>query len=239
LCDARNAKLEGGKRLNTIRRVFLLALLALMPGCATVLKMAPTTATTSVDTSQQSVLIASLTLANQYHDSYQPNPIVVAIERAGGQQKSDRLNFQFDANAKVESDKGTHYLVRIPLAPGTYVIRGIVGGSGVFPVHGMFFLPLHYDIDVKPGALEYLGHIDATVVERKDGELRAGSMIPLIDQAVTGFSTGTWTVAVSDSSEHDLDEFKTAFPALAHLPIENDLLPAWDKQKATVWWEAH
>jgi hypothetical protein len=103
----------------------------------------------------------------------------------------------------------------------------------------MFFTPLHETVEIKPNTIVYLGHIDATVIERKDGELRAGPVIPLVDQAVTGFSGGTWDISVSDQFDNDVTAFKKDFPALSNASIERDVLPAWDKQKATEWWAAH
>ena len=218
----------------------MLALLGLLPGCATVSKMSPKKTESALDTSRQSVLLASLTIENRHHESFRPNPIVVMLQRNGGQQASDRLNYQFDNDAAIDSDSpARHYLIRIPIEPGRYQLVGINGAAGVFPIHGVFFLPLHYDIEVKPGAVEYLGHIDAAVVDRKDGELRAGPLLPLIDQAAAGFSGGTWTVTVSDSAPHDVEEFKAAFPALARTPIEDDALPPWDKAKETMRWQAN
>ncbi|WOD16795.1 hypothetical protein [Paraburkholderia kirstenboschensis] len=76
-------------------------------------------------------------------------------------------------------------------------------------------------------------------MERKDGELRAGPVIPLIDQAATGFSGGTWNISVSDQFDADVAEFKKDFPALTNASIEREVLPAWDKQKATDWWANH
>ena len=67
----------------------------------------------------------------------------------------------------------------------------------------------------------------------------AGPLLPLIDQAAAGFSGGTWTVTVSDSAPHDVEEFKAAFPALARTPIEDDALPPWDKAKETMRWQAN
>ena len=217
----------------------LVVLLTALSGCATVVKMAPTKQSTALDTSRQSVLLVSMTLANTYHDSYQPEPLIVELEKPDATQSPDRLNVKVDRDALVEQENGKHYLLRLPLAPGKYILRGVMGESGIFPVHGFFFLPLNYDIDVKPGTIEYLGHFDAIVVERKDGELRAGPMIPLIDQAVTGFSRGTWDVRVTDASPTDVAEFKTAFPALQNATIQSDILPRWDKQKATLWWQEH
>lgn len=224
--------------MKSIRACVLLALLGVLPGCATVLKMSPKKTASSLDTSRQSVLLASLTIENKHHESFRPNPIVVFIERNGGHEKGDRLSYQFDDDAEADTP-ARHFLIRIPIEPGRYQLVGINGAAGVFPIHGVFILPLHYDIDVKPGAVEYLGHIDAAVVDRKDGELRAGPLLPLIDQAAAGFSGGTWTVEVSDGSPRDIDEFRAAFPALATAPIEKDLLPQWDKARETARWQAN
>lgn len=211
----------------------------LMSGCATVSSMSPTTATQSLDTTSQSYALMTVTLKNAYHTSYQPSPIVVNIERGAGDDRANRLNFKFDSMDKPVSASDDHFLVRLPLAPGKYVIRGITGQSGIFPFHGFFFAPLHEDLDVKPNSVVYLGHVDATVIERKDGELRAGPVIPLIDQAATGFSGGTWDIAVSDRFDDDITEFRKDFPALRDASINREVLPAWDKEKATQWWAAH
>src|SRR6266568_2596132 len=47
--------------------------------------------------------------------------------------------------------------------------------------------------EVKPAQVVYLGRVEAVRRERKDdGELRAGFVIPLIGQAVAGYSGGTF-----------------------------------------------
>ena len=99
--------------------------------------------------------------------------------------------------------------------------------------------PLHEGVEINPNSIVYLGHIDATIVERKDGELRAGPVIPLVDQAVAGFSGGTWDISVTDQFDDDVTAFKKDFPALTNASIDREVLPAWDKQKATEWWNNH
>jgi len=215
------------------------AVVLCLSGCATPIHMSPTKETQVLDTSKDSILLMSLTLKNSFHPSYQPSPIVVNVERGDASQTADRLNFLFDPEGAEEGKLENHYLVRMSLPPGKYVVRGVMGQSGIFPAHGFFFAPLHEDIEVKPNSVVYLGHVDATVVERKDGELRAGPVIPLIDQAVTGFSGGTWDVSISDNYEHDITSFRTTFPVLDKASIDKDVLAPWDKKKATDWWLAH
>lgn len=214
-----------------------LVLVAALSGCSAPLKMMPRKADTSIDVSTRSFLLASLTIGNRHHPSFVPNPISISLRRIDGPQKPELLSYAFDGEAEIGSP-ARHYLIRIPLAPGRYELLHIHGMSGVFPIRGVFFLPLNYELDVEPGRAEYLGRIDATVVARKEGELRAGPLIPLIDQAASGFSTGTWEVAVTDASHADVAEFKAAFPSLADLPIGNRILPPWDKAKEDARWRA-
>ena len=224
---------------NGLIRLVLITAFAALSGCATVQTMTPSRSATSVDTSKKSLLLLTITPTNEYKQRYQPHPTVVNVERANAKQSSDYLNFRFDRDSDFNGVDGKSYFVRLALAPGKYVLRGVSGIANAFPFIGNFFIPLHFDIEVKPNQIEYLGHIDASIVKRKDGEFRAGALIPLIDQAATGCSGGTWRVAVSDRTEQDIAEFKSEFPAIANANIENDTLPAWDKAKATRWWKAH
>jgi hypothetical protein len=219
--------------------VLIAVVVMFLSGCATPIRMSPTKETQALETTKSSVLLMSLTMKNDFHPSYQPSPIVVNVERGDANQRADRLNFLFDQDGTEESKTENHYLVRMSLPPGKYVVRGITAQSGIFPFHGMCYTPLNYDIEVKPNSIVYLGHVDAAVVERKDGELRAGPVIPLIDQAATGFSGGTWTVDVADRFDQDMGDFRKVFPVLEKADVQDEVLPAWDKKKATDWWQAH
>ena len=84
----------------------------------------------------------------------------------------------------------------------------------------------------------YIGHVQAVVRERKDGEERAGPVIPLIDQAVVGASGGTFDVTISDAWATDEALFKSTFPALARVSIEKKLLVPHDPAKVKSRWEA-
>jgi len=231
--------LHSTKKMKNFTLASLICTIALLSGCATQIKMSPTKDTYALDTSKESTVLIGLTLRNDYHPSYQPSPIVLHVERGDASQMSDRLNFIFDREGVDENSTETNYLARISLPPGKYIMRGISGGAGLLPFHGNFFTPLHEDLEVKPNQIEYVGRVTAVVQERKDGELRAGPMIPLLDQAVTGFSGGTWEVAVADNYESDVAAFRTAFPVLEKANVEKAILPPWDKKKALDWWQAH
>lgn len=70
-------------------------------------------------------------------------------------------------------------------------------------------------------------------------EFRAGLPFPLVDQAVTGFSGGTFDVEIIDQFEKDELEFKSRFPALRDVNIQKAILPPFDRTKAQKWWEAN
>ena len=62
-----------------------------------------------------------------------------------------------------------------------------------------------------------------------DNELRAGPVIPLIDQAVAGFSGGTFEVKIFDNYDDDMAVFRQKHPALGHFTVERAVLPPWTK----------
>lgn len=89
-------------------------------------------------------------------------------------------------------------------------------------------LPLNSKIDIKPNSVVYLGHIDAVIRKRKGmSEQRAGALVPLIDNAVAGFSNGTFDVAINDEYNADMKLFQTQFPALSKVNVKKDILPPW------------
>jgi hypothetical protein len=60
-----------------------------------------------------------------------------------------------------------------------------------------------------------------------DEEHRAGGVLPLIDQAVAGFSDGTFDVVFSDNYDGDMGRFISKFPALNNVPVEKAILSQW------------
>ena len=220
----------------------LLACAVLLAGCATRTPMAFENDTDSFDPGGKPVFLMTATFKNSYRTWFQPKAVVLHVERAGAKERKDRLNFVMDDKAKEEADteiEGNTYLVRMALANGDYVIQGFTGFSGRFPIRGMFFAPLHADAVSAGHGVFYLGHIDATVRERQGNEFRAGPPLPLIDQAVAGFSGGTFDVTVSDHFDTDTITFRDKFPALRDVAIQKAVLPGFDRGKAQKWWEDH
>jgi hypothetical protein len=72
--------------------------------------------------------------------------------------------------------------------------------------------------------------VEAVRRERKeDTELRAGPLFPLLNQAVTGFSGGTFDVTIRDAYDDDLARLRKVYPALGKLEVSRAVLSPWRK----------
>lgn len=211
----------------------------LVSGCATPTKMAFLEDSDQVSKTKPTFLMTA-TLRNSYRTSFQPKLIFVPVERAVVRGAEDRINFTMDKKAKNESDsaiEGSSYLLRMELDPGEYIIRGLTSLGRAFPINGFFFAPVHAKlISAEPGVF-YIGHIEATVRERKDEEFKAGPSIPLIDQAIAGASTGTFDIEISDQWEKDGPKFLAKFPVLNGVNVQKRILAPFDRAVAQKWWE--
>jgi hypothetical protein len=221
---------------------FLIGIAILLSGCATRTMMAFESDEERLTQTSKPVFLMTATLKNSYRTSFQPKLLVVNVERPGAKDAADRLNFTMDQKAKDESDKpevGSTYFLRMQLDPGRYEIRGLTSLSRSFPISGFFFAPMHAPVESGQPGVFYLGHVTATVRERKGNEFKAGPSIPLIDQAVAGASGGTFDIEVSDRFASDEAIFRTKFPALKGVEIRKSVLPPFDRAFAQQWWEAH
>ena len=93
------------------------------------------------------------------------------------------------------------------------------------------------DFEVKPDSVSYLGHLKAIMRQRREGEFRAGSVIPLIDQSATGMISHSWDVVIDDQSAKDLANFRKHVPALESVDIQVEPLPPWDRAAAQRRWD--
>lgn len=221
------------------RTLILTAILALC-GCATVLDMPFSDKTAAPPDAGKAVFLMTVTTKNTYHTSYQPDMLVVNVERSVVKSDKDRLNFKIDDNGTNETGKpeaGNTYLVRMQLDPGEYVIQGVTCLNRQFPIIATFFAPLHEKLVVTGPGVYYLGHVDATVRERVGSEFKAGPSIPLIDQAVAGASGGSFDIVISDQWATDQAQFESKFPGLKGITVQNTVMAPFDRAAAQKWWE--
>lgn len=209
-----------------------------LAGCATVNPMAFDKDAKTIDTSEKSVVLMAVEVSRSDDSRYVPKPFVVKLEQPNAQSKEERQNFKLDEDEDtVKEGDRIVYLTRMALKPGQYKLGDVTGQAKGFPFIGTFVVPLLMDLEVKPNSITYVGRLTAKLRPRQGEEFRAGPVIPLIDQSVTGLSGGTWDVTTEDLSEKDLALFRSNFPVLTTATIENAPLPPFDRAAVQRWWE--
>jgi len=212
-----------------------------LSGCATN-KMALSDDAETVDKVGKPIYLMTVRLSNNVKPGYQPQLDRVWLRKIGPnipRDGTDDMSFSIDDKAKKEPDADDaprSYLLRMALEKGNYSIRNLGCLGTGFMVRGMCFAPIFQDLSVENAGVYYLGHVEATIRPRVGEEFRAGPVIPLIDQSVTGFADGTFDVAITDRFEQDVPEFVSRFPALKGVNIQKATLRQWDRATAQKWW---
>lgn len=221
-----------------IRLIAALLLCCVMTGCATVNSMAFDKQSATIDTKEKSVLLMVVDVSRSDGSRYVPEPYYVGFQKPAAREKGDYQNFVMKKDADSLHENGHNvYFARIALAPGQYKLGHIMGTASAFPINSTFNVPLNMDVSVKPGTITYVGRITATLRERVGSEFRAGLVVPLVDQAITGMSGGTWDVSIVDAFDKDMALFRTMYPVLKGAQVESVPLPAFDRAAAQRWWD--
>lgn len=215
-----------------------LSICVALAGCATVNPMAFEKGAKTIDTSEKSVVLMAVEISRSDDSRFVPKPIAVKLELPNAKSKEERQNFKLNENEDTVVDGGrVVYLTRMALKPGTYKMGDVTGLARAFPFVGTFVVPLLMDLEVKPNSITYVGRVTAKLRPRQGDEFRAGPVVPLIDQAATGLSGGTWDVTTENMSQRDLALFRAQFPALQSATIETAPLPPFDRAAAQRWWD--
>jgi hypothetical protein len=166
--------------------------------------------------------IFTLRTENKYKPGYQPEVKVLEVVSDGTKKGA---KFKPEKPYKAAKKEYYEYLISLDLENGSYRVKNIGGRSGDgFLISGGFHCPLNAQFNLQPGAVSYLGYVTLTNRERKEGEPRSGPMLPLIDQAVCGFSGGTFDITISDRSETDIPAFTEAYPQLKGVTITKAIM---------------
>lgn len=221
-----------------MRRIMFLALFSVvfMSGCAN--QMAFHDHRERLTTDSKPVFLMTATLNNNYRKSFQPKLTVAHVEKESAAGEIEKLSFLMDDRGSSEGkseSSGNDYFVRLELERGQYIVRSFHARASSFPIMANYTVPIHAPLNVVQGGVYYLGHIAATIRERNDDEFKAGSAMPLIDQAIGGASGGTFDVAISDEFAIDEPKFRARFRALEGVPIHKAILPPFDRTKAQEW----
>lgn len=207
----------------------LLILMLTLGGCATMKPSALGPDGKQLDVSKESIALLSVKVANKYKTGYQPDIKNVFIWE---DKSENRKKYSFAVEEKYNEieNEFNEYLISFQLPPGKYEMREFFAQKMAFPVFGSFALPIYADFSIGSNEIVYLGNIDARIIERtSDDELRAGPVIPLIDQAVTGASGGTFVIEITDHFNDDIAKFKQKYHQLTGFDIINLTLPPWKK----------
>jgi hypothetical protein len=176
---------------------------------------------------KESIALLTVKIANKYKTSYQPN-IKHVIVCSNGEKDREKYSFKVGEKYNEVGNSYNEYLISFQLPAGTYKLRELFAQSGKFPVIGSFAVPVYSSFSIAHNKIIYLGHLEANIKERTDNkELRAGSVIPLIDQAVTGASGGTFVVTITDLFEDDIKLFQKEYPYFKQYQVDNLTLPQW------------
>ncbi|WP_277251922.1 hypothetical protein [Neptunomonas phycophila] len=176
------------------------------------------------------IILFTAHLRNDYRISIQPTLMGITIHSLDDEGEDVRSFFNAwkDDSALLKpevEEEGDEYLISIQLKPDHFELTSISSMGQIFPFFGEYLLTLELPFDVEDGHVYYLGHIEGVIRERQGDEERAGSVIPLIDQAIIGASGGTWDVEISDRYEEDMKKFVERFPVLENVVIEKQVLP--------------
>jgi hypothetical protein len=166
------------------------------------------------------IAIFTLRTENVYKPSYQPEMRNISFVSSGSQGGKTVVPKKPYKQGKKEY---LEYLVSVDLEPGDYKVGLVQGGASSFLVSGNFSFPVNARFNLDSG-ITYLGRVTMKNRERKEGEDRAGSIFPLIDQSICGFSGGTFDITVADRGETDIPDFVQAYPSLKDVSITKGIM---------------
>jgi len=215
-----------GKRVG-LSLICIIMIGIFLSGCVTNRNMALNKKVTQLDISKESIALLTLRTSNAYRPTCQPFADRVTI-RTNGKEQSESYTYDIGLPYKKVSKEFNEYLISIQIAAGDYMIDKIIGFVLPYYVNGNcgnFTVPVNASFRIQPNTIVYIGQIEATNRERKDdNELRAGLLLPLIDQALAGYYTGTFDIKIYDNFEEDVVLFSKEYPLITTQKIERLLL---------------
>lgn len=189
-------------------------------GCSNVKPMA-LESPEPMDLSTKSIGLFTLRTLNQLKPGYEPFVSTIEITP---KDTGKAMYFSPGKPHEQHNDGFLEYLVSLDLPPGTYSIGNVSGISTGILIYGSFCFPVDATFELPPDSIVYLGHVDMVNRKLVDGEKRAGSIFPLIDQAATGYSGGSFDITVSDRGGLDIPLFETRYPKLENFIISPNIM---------------
>lgn len=210
--------------MNRLVKFLAVALVAVLTGCATVNKMPVQSGLADISVSEKSILLAKVVIKNEKAPSHQPDLCCIFIDENG-----EAMSFTEPALVQDLGEGGKAYLVSLQASPGKVMLNTARFIRRIpLLMNAIAEVPFQQELNVPANSIVYLGNINAVVKDKLTGdEPSAGLAIPLIDQAVAGFSSGTFVVTVSDNYDADMAEFYKRFPYLQKKQVSKMVLPEW------------
>ena len=204
-------------------RLVLLAV-ALLAGCA---GTAPLRAGVSdLDLDDGSVAFLTLRVSNTFKPSFVPELKLAVVTRTDEDGDLDTESFDVEPPYYASDPAYADYLISFQLDSGNWTLQNIFAQKGVFPASGNFIIPLAEKFKLPERRVVYLGHFHANVIERtRDDQPRAGPVVPPIDQAAAGASTGTFVIHVEDRFAEDVRLAQREFGLPANEEVLDVALP--------------
>jgi len=221
-----------------LNKLLPILIVTLVSGCAATSSM-PFAESDVEPESSKPLYLMTVVVKNTYMERYQPRILNIVLTKDAGAGKTEDLVFLMDKKGIIRAadKKSSTSLVRLRGGDSFNMVKGMLANASAFPVSGYYFVPLYAQLESDAPGIYYLGAVQATIRERKENEFRAGPVIPLIDQAVTGASTGTFDIDIVDLYDQDVALFRATFPALGNVTIIKKVLPQWDRVRAQTEWE--
>jgi hypothetical protein len=194
----------------------LLLVTAGLTGCTSPMALKEKRSAAEID--DMTIAIFTVRTENSYHPSFHPKVTSAEIDEGG----DDKI-FIVD---KIQGS-GPHtgeFLISIDAEPGTHTLNDIAGSSFNGLIYGSFIWPIDATFTLQQNEITYIGHIDMDNRKRNDGEARSGSLFPLIDQSISGFSGGTFDVRISDRYDADIQLFVNAYPFIQGMPVYKSIM---------------
>lgn len=207
------------------RVLFVICLIFLVNGCGPK-QMALMKDQQHIDLSQQSIVLVSIKIANKNKPNAQPTLDWAYFSAIS--EEAESIYLPIGIPYKSVDKQYNEYLASFQLTPGMYRFSAIdVSYKVPLLVSANARMPIFLKLEVTPNSVIYIGNIDASIREKIDDERPAGSLIPLIDQSVAGFSNGTFDIFINDKYEDDMKLFFSEYPVLQKVKVEKKLLPHW------------
>lgn len=212
-------------QLKSMARLYVILAGFFLTACASHLSSPLNESSEPVDVSGQSIGVFMLKVSNQKNTFFQPSVKRMMI-------KDERKNNSYVINivdAYLSKDKTfKEYIVSFQLMPGQYLLKDIFAKAGFYPINGKFSIPVYKSLHLPANSLAYYGRIEANVIDRLNEEqLRAGPVLPPIDQAIVGASTGTFDVTIRDNFQDDVRIIRHVYPHVGDSEWLNLTLSPW------------